>query len=215
MAPWLASLRTLLESLLVAVIFALFVRTYVVQVFKIPSPSMEPNLLIGDHILVNKFIYGPRATDSEEALLPMRDVRRGDVVVFKHPKIPERDFVKRCVALGGDEVAMVDKQLLVNGEPIAESGYVYHSETTVYPQSLYLPEGYRNRDNLSSQNVPSGYAFCLGDNRDESNDSRFWGPVPGSYMKGRALLVLWSTVQDGSRDESPPLRPGRSLRLVR
>ena len=217
MAAWSGTLRTLLESLLVAVVFALFVRTYVVQVFKIPSPSMEPNLLVGDHVLVNKFIYGPRLTSTERALLPMRDIRRGDVVVFKYPKVPERDYIKRCVALGGDEVEMRDKRLVVNGEPIDESRYVYYSETTVYPQSLYLPEGYRYRDNLGPLQVPSGYAFCLGDNRDESNDSRFWGPVPRAYTKGRALLVLWSTAAASAGDVqggAPPIRLRRSLRLI-
>lgn len=211
MEPRRRTARVLLESLLVAVVFALFVRTYVVQVFRIPTPSMEPNLLVGDHILVNKFVFGPRSLPVESRLLPSRDVRRGDVVVFKYPKDPHRDYVKRCVALGGDEVVMEDKQLLVNGEPIPESGYVYYQEATVYPQSLFLPQEYRYRDNFGPMEIPAAYLFCVGDNRDESNDSRFWGPVPASYTKGRAFMVLWSE----SKGTFPPVRLGRSFHLIR
>jgi signal peptidase I len=143
----------------------------------------------------------------------MRSIRRGDVVVFKYPKVPERDYVKRCVALGEDGVSMEAKQLRVNAEPIDESGYVQHTDDTVYPPSLYLPEAYRNRDHFGPMQVPIGYAFCLGDNREESNDSRFWGPVPASYTKGRAFMILWSA-QDGEGG-FPPVRLRRSLRLIR
>src|SRR5262249_18824292 len=119
--------REYLEALLIAVIFATFARTFVVQAFKIPSGSMEQNLLIGDHILVNKFIFGPTLSPLERRLLPVRPVRRGDVVVFKFPQDPERDFIKRCVGLPGDTVEIVDKRLFVNGRLVHDEGYTNHT----------------------------------------------------------------------------------------
>ena len=114
-------LREYLEALLIAVIFATFARTWVVQAFKIPSGSMEKNLLIGDHILVNKFVYGPTLSPLEEKLLPMRKVRRGDIVVFKYPEDPNRDFIKRCMGLPGDTMKMIDKDLYINGRHVDDS----------------------------------------------------------------------------------------------
>ncbi|HSN88609.1 MAG TPA: signal peptidase I, partial [Thermoanaerobaculia bacterium] len=119
--------REYLEALLIAVVFATFARTYVVQAFKIPSGSMEQNLLVGDHILVNKFVYGPTASTLEEKLLPVRPVRHGDVVVFKYPDDPKRDFIKRCVGLPGERVEIRERILHLNGEPVDEEGYTYYS----------------------------------------------------------------------------------------
>jgi signal peptidase I len=193
-------LREYLEALLIAIIFATFARTYVVQAFKIPSGSMEENLLIGDHILVNKFVYGP-ASGLERTLLPERRVRRGDVVVFKYPKDPARDFIKRCVGLPGDRIEIVDKVLFVNGRRVDDASYTYHTDPIVYPR---LPEGVaavHHIDNFGPYTVPAASYFCMGDNRDNSNDSRYWGPVPAAYVKGRALLVYWSFAGAG---ELPP-----------
>jgi signal peptidase I len=187
-----SDLRIYLEALLIAVIFATFARTFVVQAFKIPSGSMEPNLLVGDHILVNKFVYGPVTGPFEDVVLPRRDVGRGDVVVFRFPEDPSRDFIKRCVGLPGDEIRIVDKVLHVNGRPVDDAGYAAHTDETVYPDSRFLIPHYRRRDNFGPEIVSAGHYFCLGDNRDHSNDSRFWGPVPARYVKGRALLVYWS-----------------------
>ena len=184
-------LREVAEALLVALIFAVFARTWAVQAFKIPTGSMEDNLLVGDHILVNKFIYGPVLDRVERAVLPIRRIRRGDVVVFKFPEDPARDFIKRCIGLPGDEVELVDKMLHVNGRP-AEERYTEHTDATVYPDSPFVPEHYRARDNFGPFVVPPGHYFCLGDNRDNSHDSRFWGPVPQEYVKGRAVMVYWS-----------------------
>jgi len=184
-------LREYLEALLIAVIFATFARTYVVQAFKIPSGSMENNLLIGDHILVNKFVYGPVASPVERVLLPMRTVDRGDIVVFKYPEDPTRDFIKRCMGLGGDTISLVDKDLFINGKRVNDSSYVHHTDTTAYPRSMYFNPR-RTRDNYAPQTVPPKSYFCMGDNRDNSNDSRFWGPVPEGYVKGRAFMVYWS-----------------------
>jgi signal peptidase I len=183
--------REYLEALLIAVVFATFARTFVFQAFKIPSGSMEENLLIGDHILVNKFIYGPRASALEKALLPFRDVRRGDVVVFRWPVDPSRDFIKRAVGLPGDVVKFVDKRLYVNGKPVADENYTYHSDPVTYPRAPAQGPGH-SRDNFGPVRVPPDSYFCLGDNRDNSHDSRFWGIVPESHLKGRAFLIYWS-----------------------
>jgi signal peptidase I len=186
--------REYLEALLIAVIFALFVRTFVFQAFKIPSGSMEENLLVGDHIVVNKFIYGRTDNALERWLLPAREVRRGDVMVFKYPDDPSRDFIKRCVGLPGDEIEMVDKTLFVNGEEVDDASYTYRTDPRVYSRSSYLPPAYSRRDNFGPYVVPPASYFCLGDNRDNSRDSRFWShtTVPAEYVKGRAVMVYWS-----------------------
>ncbi len=206
MTPSRSLLREYLEALLIAVIFATFARTYTFQAFKIPTGSMEDNLLIGDHILVNKFIYGHAPSGVERALLPYQDVRRGDVVVFKYPEDPSRDFIKRCVALPGDEVEIVDKTLFVNGVKVIDQSYTYRKDPRVYPRSVFLPEAYRQRDNFGPVTVPDGHYFFMGDNRDNSNDSRFWGPVPAEYVKGRALLVYWSFDNESETVGWPGLR---------
>ncbi len=185
-------LREYLDALMIAVLLALFLRTFLLQPFKIPTGSMETNLLIGDHLLVNKFIYGATVAPSERALLPLRAIRRGDVVVFKFPQDASRDFIKRCVALPGDQVEIVDKRLWVNGSEVDDDSYVRHEDPRVYPRSLYLHDNFRKRDNFGPYIVPENTYFCLGDNRDNSHDSRFWGPVPAAYVKGRAWMVYWS-----------------------
>jgi signal peptidase I len=184
--------REYLEALLIAVVFATFARTFVVQAFKIPSGSMEQNLLIGDHILVNKFIYGPTLGAFESRLLPTRQVRRGDIVVFKFPKDPERDFIKRCMGLPGDTVEVIDKRLFVNGRLVHDEGYTYHTDEHILPRTPFTGDIFHNRDNFGPRVVPAGQYFCMGDNRDNSNDSRFWGEVPASNLKGRAFMVYWS-----------------------
>lgn len=189
--------REYLEALLVAMVFAIFVRTFTVQAFKIPTGSMEENLLIGDHILVNKVAYAPTSGWSRP-LLPVHDVRRGDVVVFKFPSDPTRDFIKRCVGLPGDKIEIRAKQTWVNGERLDETGYTYFTDPHVYPDNPLLHESFSRRDHFGPYIVPEGQYFFLGDNRDNSNDSRFWGPVPRASIKGRALLVYWSFDGRGS-----------------
>jgi len=183
--------REYYEAILVAVIFTLFARTFVAQAFKIPTGSMEDNLLIGDHLFVNKFIYAPHWSTPLHRLLPYRDIRRGDVVVFKYPQDPERDFIKRAVALGGDTVEVRAKNLSVNGRREANPLLV-HKDPQVLPDTPALPTSVRNRDNFGPFVVTTDFVFCMGDNRDNSYDSRFWGPVPRSYFKGRALFIYWS-----------------------
>jgi len=191
MHPEKSLLREYLEALLIAVVFATFARTWVVQAFKIPSGSMEKNLLIGDHILVNKFIYGPAVSPLEERLLPIRKVRRGDVVVFKYPEDPSRDFIKRCMGLPGDTMKMIDKDLYINGRHVNDSSFTWYVDAESYPRDLFFHPK-RVRDNFGPKTVEPGHYFCMGDNRDNSNDSRFWGTVPEANLKGRALLVYWS-----------------------
>jgi signal peptidase I len=194
-------LREYLEALLIAVIFATFARTWVVQAFKIPSGSMEKNLLIGDHILVNKFIYGPTAFRWEETLLPIRKVTHGDVVVFKFPQDPTRDFIKRCMGLPGDTIRMIDKDLYLNGQKVHDEAFTWYSDED--PNDLFF-HARRVRESFGPRKVPPGSYFCMGDNRDNSNDSRYWGTVPESYLKGRAFVVYWSF--DG--EEEPMEWPG-------
>jgi signal peptidase I len=183
--------REYYEAILVAVIFALFVRTFVFQAFQVPSGSMEKTVLIGDHMLVNKFIYAPHAGGFLERLLPYRAPRRGDVFVFKFPDSPDRDFIKRLIALPGDRVEERDKTVFVNGEPFSEK-HTYHTDPHVWPADPALPELSRKRDNFGPIVIPPDRFWAMGDNRDNSYDSRFWGPVPRDNIKGRALLVYWS-----------------------
>ncbi|MEJ2190387.1 MAG: signal peptidase I [Acidobacteriota bacterium] len=183
--------REYYEAILVAFILALFVRTFVFENFKIPSGSMEDNLLIGDHLVVNKFIFAGNHGTFLHRLLPYRSPRRGDVVVFKFPEDPRRDFIKRCVAVAGDTVEIRRKELYINGKPQAEP-MVVHKDPRTFDDSPLIPASNRIRDNFGPMTVPDGTIFCLGDNRDNSLDSRFWGPVPLSYVKGRAVLIYWS-----------------------
>jgi signal peptidase I len=205
--------REYLEALLIAVVFATFARTYVVQAFKIPSGSMEQNLLIGDHILVNKFIYGPTRFPWEKKLLPIRDVRHGDVVVFKFPQDPTRDFIKRCVGLPGDSVELIDKRLYLNGKEVHDASYVYHTDDRVFPRSPVLGDALRQRDNFGPETVAPGHYFCMGDNRDNSNDSRFWGEVPESFLKGRAFVIYWSFASDADEGAEPAGPRGKMRQL--
>jgi signal peptidase I len=195
-------LREYLEALLIAVIFATFARTWVVQAFKIPSGSMEQNLLIGDHILVNKFIYGPTISSLEEELLPVRKVRRGDIVVFKFPDDPNRDFIKRCMGIPGDTLKIVDKDLFINGRHVDDSKFTWYADSQTYPKELHFHPK-RLRDNFGPRTVGPASYFCMGDNRDNSNDSRYWGTVPESYLKGRAFMIYWSVDNDTDLGDSP------------
>jgi signal peptidase I len=213
MSPEKSLLREYLEALLIAVVFATFARTWVVQAFKIPSGSMEKNLLIGDHILVNKFIYGPTVSPLEEKLLPIRKVRRGDVVVFKYPEDVTRDFIKRCMGLPGDTMKMIDKDLYINGRRVNDSSFTWYVDAESYPRDLFFHPK-RVRDNFGPKTVEPNRYFCMGDNRDNSNDSRFWGTVPEANLKGRAFLVYWSFA---SPDEAVdwPGYPGKLRQLGR
>ena len=180
------ALRENLEIIIIAVILAMFIRTFVVQAFKIPSGSMKDTLLVGDHLLVNKFIYGVKIPFTDgKTLIPVSEPERGDIVVFKYPQNPEKDYIKRVVGIEGDEVNIVDKQLYVNGEPVTHE-YAKFTDNTVFP-------AWRNpRDNLGPVTVPEDSLFVMGDNRDNSHDSRFWGFVDLNDVKGEAFVIYWS-----------------------
>jgi signal peptidase I len=183
-----STLREYTESIVIAVILALFVRTWIVQAFKIPTGSMENNLLIGDHLLVNKFIFGPTASSIERKLLPVRDIRRGDVIVFKYPDEPDRDFIKRVIGLPGETLELRAKKVYIDGQPLDEP-YVHFLETSADAQEI---TSFDVRENFRPVRVPEGFYFVMGDNRDNSQDSRYWGFLPRHYVKGRALLIYWS-----------------------
>jgi signal peptidase I len=205
-------LRDVADVVLVALLLALFARTFVVQAFRIPTGSMEPNLRVGDHLLVNKFVYGGAATSLERALLPLREPGAGDVAVFRFPRDPGQDFVKRIVGVPGSELSLRRRVLRRDGLTVPEP-YAHHSDARDYPDTASLPEFYRRRDNLAPLVVPAGSYFVLGDNRDVSEDSRFWGLVPRHYLKGRALLVYWSrprrqAAPSPAPDDGAPPRPG-------
>jgi signal peptidase I len=174
--------REYFESLVVAVILALFVRTWVFQAFKIPTGSMEPNLLVGDHLIVNKMRFAP--------------IKRGDVIVFKFPKDPERDFVKRVIGLPGDRIELHRKKVFVNGQPIDEP-YAHFIEPPSSPDTA--PKVDDVREEYGPVNVPTDQYFMMGDNRDNSEDSRYWGFMPRSYVKGKALFIYFSLGDMGVR----------------
>ncbi len=182
--------REYFESIAIAVVLALFIRTFVVQAFKIPTGSMEENLLIGDHLLVNKFVYGPTGTAVGRALLPVGDVARGEVVVFKYPEEPERDFIKRVIGLPGETLEVRRKRVFIDGRALDEP-YAHFLEP-VGPSSLHEVTSFDVREQYGPVQVPPGHYFVMGDNRDNSQDSRYWGFLPRDYIKGKALLVYWS-----------------------
>jgi signal peptidase I len=180
--------REYFESIVIAVILALFVRTWVFQAFKIPTGSMEPNLLVGDHLIVNRMIFAPTVTGLERAILPDRPIRRGDIIVFKFPQDPERDFIKRVIGLPGDELAMRQKKVYINGTPLDEPYAHFLQPPSVDGQ----PQGDIRLENYGPVTVPPGQYFMMGDNRDNSEDSRYWGFLPATYVKGRALFIYFS-----------------------
>jgi signal peptidase I len=176
-----SSLRENIEAILVAVVLALFIRTFVVQAFKIPSGSMKNTLLIGDHILVNKFIYGIKIPYLGSTLISIKDPQREDIVVFEYPQDPSKDFIKRVVGIAGDQIEIRDKKVYVNGK-LLEQDFAIHMDN----RSNF------KRDYLEPITVPEDSLFVMGDNRDNSHDSRFWGFVKLKAVKGKAFIIYWS-----------------------
>jgi signal peptidase I len=195
--PPRSTAREYFESIVIAVILALFVRTWCFQAFKIPTGSMENNLLIGDHLVVNKFLFAPAGP--ERAVLPIRNIRRGDVVVFKSPEDPERDFIKRVIGLPGETLELRNKRVFINDEPLDEP-YVHFQ---LPPRRDGEQTPFDVRESYGPVTIPAGHVFAMGDNRDNSQDSRYWGFLPQHYIKGRALMVYWSFESQASDYERP------------
>lgn len=194
--------REYLEAAVIAVLLALFIRAFVVQAFKIPSGSMKPTLLIGDHILVNKFIYGVKIPFTDRYILQIKKPKRGDIVVFKWPGDERKDFIKRVVGVGGDTVVIKDDVLYVNNDEI-ETTYVgkYRDRELgrahQYLESLgetkhYILDVHKKTENFGPKVVPENAIFVMGDNRDQSLDSRYWGVVSLNKVKGKAFIIYWS-----------------------
>jgi signal peptidase I len=202
--------REYYEALLIAVIFVNFARIFVFQAFKIPTGSMEDNLKIGDHIIVNKFIYGPDGRDPLSKMIPIREVRRGDIIVFRYPLQPDTDFVKRVIGMPGDTIEIRNKKVAINGDVLDEP-YVLHEDTRVFPDQPELPEPYRSRDQFGPYVIPPESYFAMGDNRDRSSDSRYWGTVPRSMIKGRAFMVYWSFAGEPPPPGSAPMERIKEL----
>ena len=180
-----STIREYIEAILIALLLALFIRTFVVQAFKIPSGSMLNTLLIGDHILVNKFIYGIKDPFSGNTWIPVKKPGRGDVVVFKYPLNPSQDYIKRVIGTEGDQIEIKNKKVYVNGEPQDDS-------YAIFLDSKILPAGEQGRDNMELKTVPANSLFVMGDNRDNSYDSRFWNFVDLKAVKGKAFIFYWS-----------------------
>jgi signal peptidase I len=195
--------REYVEAALWAVALTLFLRAFVIQAFRIPSESMLDTLQVGDFLFVNKFEYGPKIPFTHIRLPGLRPPHRGDVIVFQYPVDPSQDFIKRCIATGGETIEIRDKRVAVDGRQLREP-YTRFIDPSVHPA------GYDTRDNLPPQTIPPGQLFMMGDNRDNSKDSRFWGTVEMDRVKGRAMFIYWSW--DGERHWP---RWERLFRLIR
>jgi signal peptidase I len=189
--PLKSKTREWTESIVVALVLALIIRTFVVQAFKIPSGSMEDTLLIGDHLLVSKFVYGMQIPFTEKRILRFKDPQQGDVIVFEFPEdrnkgyFSRRDFIKRVVGVPGDVVEVREKQVYVNGVK-------YELPQAIHKETDTIPAEYGPRDFMKPVTVPAGSYFVMGDNRDRSYDSRFWGFVTDPEIKGKAFIKYWS-----------------------
>jgi len=173
------------KAIITALVLAMLIRTFIIQAFKIPSGSMIPTLLVGDHILVNKFLYGTKIPFSDKKVLIFKKPERGDIMVFKYPENPSKDFIKRVVAVEGDVIESKNKEIYVNGSRVKEP-YTQHTDSSMRPM------GIEPRDNFGPVIVPKNKYYVMGDNRDQSYDSRYWGYVDSKDIRGKALILYWS-----------------------
>ncbi|MDX2446525.1 MAG: signal peptidase I [Desulfobacterales bacterium] len=187
-----SGLRENIEAIAIAILLALFIRTFVVQAFKIPSGSMKETLQIGDHILVNKFIYGIKLPFVQKTIIPIKQPRKDDIIVFRYPENPKLDFIKRVVGVEGDIIEVRNKKLYVNDE-LVDRKFAIHTDLQI------IPAVYSKRDNFGPVMVPPDSLFVMGDNRDNSKDSRFWGFVNLKAIKGKAFMIYWSWNKNNSQ----------------
>lgn len=185
-----------IEPLLFALVFAGIIRTFIIQPFKIPSGSMEDTLLVGDHLMAVKFLYGIKIPFSGERILPVREPRSGDIIVFKYPVEPSKDFIKRCIGIGGQRVSIKDKKVYVDGTLLELPPHAKFIDDRIIPHNPVYPRRIGYRDNYPEFVVPENMLFMMGDNRDNSDDSRFWGFVPYENIKGYAYFIYWSWNHD-------------------
>src|SRR4030066_1698016 len=174
-----------IEAIIIAVLIALFIRTFVIAAYKIPSRSMVPTLLVGDHLLVNKFIYGIKIPILRKIIIPITDPKRGDIIVFIYPNDRTKDFIKRVIGVGGDTIEIKNKKIFINKQKYTDN-YSIYTDDKIYPASM------QPRENFGPVVVPPNSVFVMGDNRDESADSRYWGFVNLNDVEGKALIIYWS-----------------------
>jgi signal peptidase I len=179
-----------LEPIFIAFILAVVIRTFIIQPFKIPSGSMEDTLLIGDQLIALKFFYGTKIPFTHKKIFKIRDPRPGDIIIFKYPEDPSKDFIKRCIAVSGQTIEIRNKSIYV--ENVLQS-LPKHAK---FVDPSILPSQFNLRDNYPPIKIPPGMVFMMGDNRDNSNDSRFWGFVPLENIKGKAFFIYWSWDDD-------------------
>lgn len=202
--------REYVEAIVVAVLLALVIRQFVVQAFRIPSGSMEDTLLVGDFLLANKFVYGPTIPFTDIRLPGIRKPRMGDVVIFKYPRDPKKDFIKRVIATEGQRVEVKDKVVYVDGEILPSPPKSKFTDRRV------LSRGISYRDNYGPVTVPGDAFFVMGDNRDNSQDGRYWGFVPMKNLKGKAMILYWSWNREAPLwDVFHKVRWGRLAHLIR
>ncbi len=196
--------RDYLESLIVALILALIIKTSLVEAYKIPSGSMEDTLLVGDFLLANKFIYGSKVPLIDVHLPAIREPKPGDIIIFKFPGNLKQNYIKRLIATEGQVLEIRDKEVYVDGKLFPDPAHSKHTDQT--PSSLGNP----HRDNFGPYRVPKGYLFVMGDNRDNSYDSRFWGPLDRKLVLGKALIIHWSWKKD---EQAPHMDLGNPLSI--
>ena len=184
-----SKIQEYIEAIIIAILIAVFIRTFVIQAYKIPSRSMVPTLLVGDHLLVNKFIYGVKIPYFRKTIIPVTDPQRGDIIVFIYPNDRSKDFIKRVIGIGGDKIEINNKKIFINGKEYSDT-YGIYSDSVIYPGSM------QPRDNFGPVTVPAKSLFVMGDNRDESADSRYWGFVDLNDVEGKAFIIYWSWNSD-------------------
>jgi len=180
-----SKVKEYVESIIIAILIALFIRTFIICAYKIPSRSMVQTLLVGDHILVNKFLYGVKIPLLRNTIIPVSNPKRGDIVVFIYPNDRSKDFIKRVIGVGGDKIEIKNKKIFINDKEYKDSHGIY-SDNIIYPATM------QPRDNFGPVTVPKNSIFVMGDNRDESLDSRFWGFVDLKDVEGKAFIIYWS-----------------------